>query len=161
MTKVRNPVTIENTLYAVLGRISIERASEVTGRAESYLRALSDPDKRERLTIEDAIALDLEHRARGGDGFPLYETYGRIMDSVAAERFADAAAIGRIAVIVAKEAGEATAALIEASLPGAGPDKLETALRELEQSDDAGHAAIALLRDLRTKPPDIPSSLPP
>ena len=69
MTKQREAVTVENTLYRVLGTLTIERAAEVTGRAESYLRALSDPDKRDRLTIEDAIKLDLEYRAGGREGY--------------------------------------------------------------------------------------------
>lgn len=51
-------MTIENTLYRVLGEITIERAAEVTGRSLNYLRSLTDPNKRERLTIEDSRMLD-------------------------------------------------------------------------------------------------------
>lgn len=148
MTKLRDPVTIENTLLMLLGTISIERAAEVTGRATGYVRNLSNPDTRERLALEDAISLDLEWRAQGNEGYPLLETYDRILHSNAADRFADATTLGRLACLVAKESGEATAALIAASLPGAGPKAWKDALRELEQSDQANGPAMAVLREL-------------
>ncbi|SEM73015.1 hypothetical protein SAMN05192583_1020 [Sphingomonas gellani] len=147
MTKERAPVTIENTLYRVLGELTIELAAETTGRAESYLRALSDPDKRERLTIEDAIKLDLAWRAGGREGFPLYETFGRIIESEAAERFADADALGLLTQDYARESGEATAWLIAAMQPGASLDTLRRALKECEEADTACTPAIANLRD--------------
>lgn len=148
MTKLRDPVTIENTLNLLLGTVSIERAVEVTGRAPGYIRNLSNPDTRERLSLEDAISLDLEWRAQGNEGYPLLETYDRILNSKIIDRFADSTALGRLACLVAKEAGEATAALIAASLPGAGPKNWKDALRELEQADQANGPAMAVLREL-------------
>jgi len=146
MTKVREAVTIENTLYRVLGTLTIERAAAVTGRAESYLRALSDPDKRERLTIEDAIALDLEYRAGGREGYPLLDTYARIVEAAAEVKFAEEHATGRLTLDFVKEAGEASCALITAQLPGASLHDLQTALREVEQADNASATVIAHLQ---------------
>lgn len=148
MTKLRPPVTVENTLNLLLGTITIERASEVTGRSTSYLRVLSNPDTRERLALEDAVKLDLEWRAQGNEGYPLYETYDRLLETSAIERFANSASIGRLTCLVAKEAGDATAALVEASIPGAGVPEWERALRELEEADQANGPAMALLREL-------------
>lgn len=160
MTKVRAPLSIENTLYEVLGRVGIERAGEITGRTAGYLRALSDPDKREKLTVEDAIKLDLEHHAAGGDGHPFFETIGLLLEAARAERFADAATLGRHAISVAKESGEATAALIAAALSNGSPAALETALRELEQDQAAGAAAIVDLRNALNRARDGPSLHP-
>lgn len=148
MTKLRDPVTVENTLNLLLGTITIERAAEVTERSAGYLRALSNPDTRERLAFEDAIKLDLEWRAQGNEGYPLFETFDRLLTTTAVGRFANAAAIGRLTCLVAKEAGEATAALIEASLPGAGAAEWKAALRELEEADQANGPAMSLLREL-------------
>ncbi len=148
MTKLREPVTIENTLNLLLGTITVERAVEVTGRAAGYIRALSNPTTRERLALEDAIKLDLEWRAQGNDGYPLFETFDRILQSEACERFADATAVGRLACLVAKESGDATAALVAASLPGAGVEEWSKALRELEEADQANAPAMATLTEL-------------
>ncbi len=156
MTKVRAPITVENALFRVLGEIGIEVAAQITNRGTDYLRALSDPDRRERLTIEDAIKLDLQYREGGGLGFPIYETYGRIVEAMASERFADAAAIGKVTVRHAKEAGEATAALVAAAQPGADRAVLEAALRELEQADDATAESIATVRQALARARDAP-----
>ncbi len=160
MTKLREPVTVENTLNLLLGTITVERAVEVTGRQPGYVRNLSNPDTRERLALEDAIKLDLEWRAQGNEGYPLLETYERILASEADDRFADASAIGRLACLVAKESGDATAALIAASLPGAGPNDWKKALCELEEADQANAPARGLLRDLLEQA-DRPRALEP
>lgn len=146
MTKQREAVTIENTLYRVLGTLTIERASEVTGRSESYLRSLSDPDKRERLTIEDAIALDLEYRAGSREGYPLLDTYARIVEAAADAKFAEEHATGRLTLDFVKETGEASCALIAAQLPGATLQTLQLALHEVEQADNASATVIAHLQ---------------
>ncbi|WP_267414719.1 hypothetical protein [Sphingomonas sp. GC_Shp_4] len=154
-------MTVENTLHLVIGTISIERAAEVTGRSLGYLRALSNPYTRERLAFDDAIKLDLEWRAQQQEGYPLLETYERILKSEAQLRFASAEAIGRLACIVAKEAGEATAALVAASMPGASRETWKVALRELEEAGQANAPAIALLRELIDPPTDAPLEPPP
>lgn len=146
MTKLRPPLTIENALFRVLGTIGLERAAEVTGRGADYLRSVSDPDNRYRLTIADALTLDLEHVATGGAGFPIYETYGLLLEAARAERFSDAAAIARRAIRVIKEGGEAHAALVAASQPGATDADRAAALRELEEAACELTAAMALLR---------------
>ena len=161
MTKLREPVSIENALLLTLGRLTIERAAEVTGRQPHYLRAASDPDKPDQLlSVRDMELLDLASHADFGDGFPLYEALGRRLESSAAERFADQAAIGRACMAVAKETGDATAAMIAASLPGASIPELETALRELEEADASTDGAIAVVRSAlnharaELRPPD-------
>jgi hypothetical protein len=161
MTKLREPVTIENTLYTVLGSITIERAAEVTGRAVSYLRSLTDPDKRERLTIEDAIALDLEYRAQGKQGYPLLGTYIRIIEAAQHDKFAEEHAFGQLACDYVRESGQASAALVAAMLPGASLHVLETALRELEDADSAAAPTITHLQTRIKRAREGPAVHPP
>jgi hypothetical protein len=158
MTKLRPPVSIENTLYRVLGELGIERAAEVTGRDPHYLRALSDPDKRESLTVRDLVALDLACRAAGDATFPLYETVGLILVAAGAERFAAAATIGEHARELSREHGEAAAALFDAVLHPGDVRRLETALREAEEAHCASTDTIAVLTDqlARARRPEPP-----
>ncbi|WP_242140842.1 hypothetical protein [Sphingomonas sp. TREG-RG-20F-R18-01] len=146
MTKLRTPLSIENALYKVLGRIGIEAACDSTGRKAAYLRNLSDPDKREQLTVADAIKLDLAHRQSGAGGAPIYETIGLLLQATDAELFSDSRAIGRVAMEVIKEGGEAHVALVNASFPGASPQDFTETLRELEENAAALSKAIALIR---------------
>lgn len=133
MTKERAPLSIENALRRVLGQLELERAAELTGRSESYLHALTDPDRRECLAVPDLEALDLAHHEQFGTGFPLFETLGRRLGTARAERFADLAAIGGHARGIAKEHAEALDAMLAASLSGR-PDAraLSRTLQELE-----------------------------
>lgn len=146
MTKVRPPLTVENALFAVLGKISAERAAEVTNRDLHYVLSLSNPDNRFRLTVDDAIALDLEHIAQGHEGAPIYELYGRRLDVAAAGRFADVSALAKLSLKLLKEGGEAQAALIASLFPGAGTIENRAALKELEDLDAIVDQAIALVR---------------
>lgn len=156
MTRPRDPVSIENTLMAVLGRMTIERASEVTGREAHYLRALTNPDKPNILNVADLEALDLEAHASWGEGFPLFEALGRRLDSAKAERFVDQVEIARVAAVHAKEAGEASAAMILATT-SSDPRVLREALRQAEESDAAADAAVAVLRDALRRATEGPS----
>ncbi len=150
MTKVRPPLSIENALYKVLGALGIEAACEATERKAAYLRNLSDPDKREQLTVADAIKLDLAHRQKGYGDAPIYETIGLIMKAADAELFSDSAAIGRVALDVIREGGQAHAALVQASFPGATPRDYDETLRELEESAAVIAKAITLVACIRS-----------
>lgn len=145
MTKVRPPVTIENTLYRILGELGIDKAAEVTGRSQDYLRALSDHDKREQLTVRDMISLDAACRANGDPTYPLYETVGLILLASGAEDLSNAACLGHSVVALAREHGEAQSALIDAVIHPGDIIRMETALREAEESRDAQTDTIALL----------------
>lgn len=152
MTKERAPLTVENALFRVLGAIGVEVAAEATGRSESYLRALSDPDKRECLSCEDALRLDLEHIARGHDGAPITETMALILDQRQAERFADQAELLRRTKIAISEGAEAQVALLSAAQPGASLADLAAARRETEQAIAAFTSTLPLVGD-PAKPP--------
>lgn len=145
MTKTRAPVSIENALFKVLGQLGIEECCEVTARKAHYLRALADPDKREQLTVTDAIKLDLAHLRSGGGGAPIYETIALIIKAAHGELFRDAETIARQAQAVIREGGDAHVALFEAAQPSASDATLRNSLRELEESHIETGKAIALV----------------
>lgn len=155
MTKVRPPVTIENTLYRVLGELGIDRAAQVTSRSKDYLRNLSDQDKREQLTVRDLISLDAACRANGDPTYPLYETVGLMLLAAGAEHISQAACLGQSAASMAREHGEAHAALIEAVIHPGDVARMEIALREAEEARDASTDTIALLTNQLTRAREI------
>ena len=156
MTKVRAPISIENALFKVLGQLGIEACCEVTARKAHYLRALADPDKREQLTVTDAIKLDLAHIHSGGGGAPIFETIALIIKAAHGELFSDAQAIGVQAQRVIREGGEAHVALFEAAQPAASEAALRESLRQLEESHTETASCIALVAGIlasRGRPP--------
>ncbi len=161
MTKLREPVSLENALYSVLGSIKIERAAAVTGREPHYLRAAADPDKDQQLTVRDLELLDLEAHAQHGRGFPLYEALGRRLECARSERFVDEVAIAGALIELLRESGEAGAAMAAATMPtNNNVETLTTALRELEQSHAANGDAIAIVRQAlaRARDPTLDST---
>ncbi|MEG8029161.1 hypothetical protein [Sphingomonas aerolata] len=78
--------------------------------------------------------------------YPLLDTYARIVEAAAEAKFAEEHATGRLTLDFVKEAGEASCALITAQLPGASIKDLQTALREVEQADNASATVISHLQ---------------
>jgi len=148
MTKLRPPLSIENTLFKIFGALEIEHAAEVTGRKVHYLRHLTDPTKRENLTVLDQIKLDLAWRQKGRAGAPLYEQIGRILKAADAEIFSDSDAIGEVAKRVILEGSQAHLALFGASRPGASEAELLNALREVEESASVSQEALAVIKSV-------------
>lgn len=155
MTKQRPPLSIENALFQVLGRIGIDEAARLTSRSTDYLRSLSDPENRYRLTCEDALTLDDAHQALTGER-PIYETMGLMIEARNATRFTDLAELRRRTIDVLREAGEAHAALVAATCDGATEKDLSNFIREGEQSLAETTSAIAAAKamlDARQHPP--------
>lgn len=155
MTKPRPPGTVEDALDKVIGVLSIASCAAATGRSTGYLRALSDPDKREQLTVIDMIKLDLAHMDAGLPGTPIFEAVGHMLKAAQPEFFSNAYELGRVTVDVVREDSEAHVALIEASLPGADRRALQHALRQEMDSIEAGTRAVVALKAsiARTDPP--------
>lgn len=154
MTKVRPPVSIENTLRLVLGELTIDTAAALTGRSTSYLHKLTDPDEREVLAVRDLVTLDAAHQARFGRGFPLYATLGLLLET--SGPYADAIVLQKHVVEIARDGGEACASLAEAALATARPGQLEGTLRSLEEADTAYRTAITDVRALIAREHDPP-----
>jgi hypothetical protein len=144
MTKHRAPLTIDAALARIAGQLPAgwPDMAAFLGRKQSLVRAWGDPERREKIPMADAVQLDVAYRAAGGDGAPLYETYGWQLEEAGMFRFADEIALGRLTATAIREGGEAHAALVLASQPGCDPSHHRQTMRELDE-------AIASLQSAR------------
>lgn len=145
MTKLRGPITYDAALARIAGLIGWAAMATATARAERTVRNWGDPDATESCPIECAELLDLAFQAAGGDGAPMFETYARRLDIARAERFADERQLSIFTGMLAKEAGEAVAALITASMPGACARDRTNAAQQVEELLNATTSTLPLL----------------
>lgn len=148
MTVPKPPLTVEEALDRVIGLLTMPAAVEATGRKASYLRALSHPRKREKLTVIDMIKLDVAHMKAGLPGAPIFETVATILQAAQPALFSSAYEISRMTIDVVKEDAESQVALIEASLPGADRKTMLRALKEAVDSLSARHRAVAVIKSI-------------
>lgn len=144
MTKLRPPLTIDAALTRAAdllpgGWLSL---AELTGRGVSLVRAWGDPDRREAIPLAAALQIDQACRAASGETPFTSWLHGQLNLEGVAAPFDPADLVARIAEVV-RETGEANAALVEATRPGASAADIAAAQRETEQ-------AVAVL--LRTLP---------
>lgn len=163
MTQTRAPLTIDNALTRIAAQMGWAEMAHVVSQArrakisERTVRDWGDPSTGRSIRIDDAVTLDLAFRAAGGNGSPILETYSCMVEVASGERFACQAQLAQRTATAVQEGGEAYAALIRASLPGATvADKLE-AVRQWEEAV-AAHGAIgpvitALLEQSLERPP--------
>lgn len=113
MTKRREPLTYQATLTVIAARIGWDRCAAICGVTERAVRYWSDPDCETEIRLIDAERLDRAYLEHGGDHAPFHRLHALRLDIAgrdAPDR--DLAALGGL---VAKETGEAIAALIDAS----------------------------------------------
>lgn len=136
MTKLRPPLSIDAALARIAGLLDRgwEQMAEVTGRKIGMIRAWADPQRRERIPVEDAIALDLAYRRAGGEGAPIFECYGAQLDAAGVEWFSSQIALGHEVTRLIKECSEAETATLLASMPGSTARDRTHALREVDQA---------------------------
>lgn len=145
MTVERDPLTIEDAVFRILGALGAKRAAETVGVSPDYLTSLSNPNSRYRLTYEHGITLDLAYEEAGFIGSPIREAYLQLHDLHRAKVFADAAALSALAVEALRESNEAQLALIEAAQPGASLAAKNKAASEVQQAVAAFSQALPLL----------------
>ena len=146
MTKLRPALSTEEALDLVVATLRIEHAAAAIARQPHYIRALSDPAKPERLSIDDAITLDLAYVAAGHQGMPIYDSIGLRLRTAYAIDLHNAAVLNGHAVDVTREGAEAVIALLGASTSVLDKPALEKALKELVDSHRAVEAAIRTVR---------------
>jgi len=149
VTKLRAPLTAQLALTRIAGVIGWDLCAEVTGRSPRTVQNWSDPDTSAGVTLDAAILLDLEYRAAGGDGSPLLEWHALRLDVELQATFASSEQLALKVAAAARESGEATAAGIVASRPGASDADLILAERETEEGIAAQTRTLAELRALR------------
>ncbi|KUR80780.1 hypothetical protein AQZ49_01765 [Novosphingobium sp. FSW06-99] len=137
-------MSVDAALARIAGHIpgGFAEMARIVDRNERLVRKWGDPECRERMPIEDAIALDLAYRAAGGDGAPIFEAYAAKLNHAGTDFFADQIALSRYAVTLIKECSEAEAAVVLAAQPGATARDRAEATREIEE-------AIAVLNRTR------------
>lgn len=157
MTKHRAPLSIEQALARIAGQLPDGYADMArrTGHQPGTVRAWGDPDRRERIAVDDAIALDIAYQEAGGTGAPIHEAYTHQLELAHLSHFASRISLGRHAVDVIKEGGEAHAALVRAAQPGATPEDRRHAEVEIGEALETLKRALPLLAGLhhQTDPP--------
>lgn len=125
MTKQRAPLTFEQALTRVAGRIGWAEAAGIAGQAERTVRNWSDPDTSAAITLEKALLLDLAYLLAGGDVAPFLCCYATRLD-VETVQCVDFTrdALARAAAVAATESGEALAAFFHAARTGSQADLL-------------------------------------
>ena len=80
MTKIRNPLSIENVLSNMIGKLNEDEVKNLTNKSISHFRKCSDPDDKDHnLYLSDAIKLDVIMQ-RNSLGTPLMDNFQIMLD---------------------------------------------------------------------------------
>lgn len=155
MTKPRAPLSVEQALQRIAGQLEggVGAMARVAQRQPGTIRLWMDPDRAEQVSLEAAIELDLAFQAEGGTGAPLFETYATRLQLAEASRFADRHRLLDHAHGVAKEGGEAIAAIILATRPDATDADRREAHREAAEAYEKLRDILPLLSGQVAQPP--------
>ena len=75
MTKIRNPLSIENVLSNMISKLNEDEVKNLTNKSISHFRKCSDPDDKDHnLHLGDAIKLDIIMQ-RNSLGTPLIDNF--------------------------------------------------------------------------------------
>ena len=80
MTKIRNPLSIENVLSSMISKLDEDEVKNLTNKSISHFRKCSDPDDKDHnLYLSDAIKLDVILQ-RNSLGTPLMDNFHSMLD---------------------------------------------------------------------------------
>ena len=80
MTKIRNPLSIENVLSSMISKLDEDEVKNLTNKSISHFRKCSDPDDKDHnLYLSDAIKLDVIMQ-RNSLGTPLMVNFQIMLD---------------------------------------------------------------------------------
>ena len=81
MTKIRDPLSIENVLSNMLSKLDDDEVKNMTDKSISHFRKCSDPDDKDHnLYLSDAIKLDILMQ-RNLLGTPLMDNFQLFLDN--------------------------------------------------------------------------------
>ena len=81
MTKIRDPLSIENVLSNMLSKLNDYEVKNITSKSISHFRKCSDPDDKDHnLYLSDAIKLDILMQ-RSLLGTPLMDNFQMFLDN--------------------------------------------------------------------------------
>lgn len=112
MTKEREPLTYERALCKIAALIGWDQVGAVIGVGARAARMYGEPDLERELSLIDCERLDRAFIDRGGDHAPFQRTLTLRLGLSDSDGILCGDAFASAAEKVAKEAGEATAALI-------------------------------------------------
>lgn len=135
MTKRRQPATFEDALVQIAALVpgGFDTMGVTLDLSAGMVRAWSDPERREKLPADAIVSLDLLYAEHGGEGSPLFESLDLQLDVARAGRFAHERELAVGAMKMSTESGDAIAAVIKASLPGATDDDRRQARKEVAE----------------------------
>lgn len=150
MTKAREPLSIADAVTEIAERCGWEKTAGAVGKSVRLVAYWSDPEDDRKPSLAQALALDaLYRRETGGDYAPIQAAYAYQLDLLQAP-IGDRAALRQLVGEVARETGEAVCALVQASEPGAAPNTIRDAVREVDEAAEViGKARAALVPALR------------
>jgi len=146
MTKLRPPLSFEAAIAKIAGVIGWDDVARHARRSERTVRAWSEIEIAAAVTMEAALALDAAYTAAGGDGAPLLACYALRLRADSVALAACTEELARKTVTVIKEGGEAHAALVAATRPGASTAERAIAEKEVVEAMDALTNTLAILR---------------
>ena len=80
MTKIRNPLSVENVLLNMISKLNEDEVKNLTNKSISHFRKCSDPDDKDHnLHLGDAIKLDIIMQ-RNSLGTPLMDNFQIMLD---------------------------------------------------------------------------------
>ena len=80
MTKIRNPLSVENVLSNMISKLNEDEVKNITNKSISHFRKCSDPDDKDHnLYLGDAIKLDIIMQ-RNSLGTPLMDNFQIMID---------------------------------------------------------------------------------
>ena len=80
MTKIRNPLSVENVLSNMISKLNEDEVKNLTNKSISHFRKCSDPDDKDHnLYLGDAIKLDIIMQ-RNSLGTPLMDNFQIMLD---------------------------------------------------------------------------------
>ena len=81
MTKIRDPLSIENVLSNMVSKLNDDEVKNITSKSISHFRKCSDPDDKDHnLYLSDAIKLDILMQ-RSLLGTPLMDNFQLFLDN--------------------------------------------------------------------------------
>ena len=91
MTKPRAPLSLGAALARIAGQVPGDWAAlgEEVGRHARTVRKWGDDDAEDDIAFGAALKLDILFQRHGGQGFPIYEAYGQLLDCAVAHSFTD------------------------------------------------------------------------
>ncbi|WP_019833794.1 hypothetical protein [Sphingomonas sp. PR090111-T3T-6A] len=149
MTKPRPTLSFEAAIAKVAGHIGWRSVARICGRSQRTVRAWSEVEIPAAISMYAALALDTAYAKAGGDGAPFLSCYALRLQADNIAALASTEELARKTVIAIREGGEAHAALVAATRPGATEADRAIAEKEAVEAVDALTNTIATLRSGR------------